>query len=356
MEGSAEEPAKRRTASSTWSRPGNRPRWLVDVRANGITTGTSATRYSNPTSRFTRGQMAVLLHRLAEGAPAQVASAAVPRCGASGWQVTAVSAGWPRAGHHHRHLGLTTFSPDADRDPRPAGRRSCIATRARLPVDARPGVRARLRDVRLVAPASTRSVTSAASPPPASTGGTSVGAGGSRPSRITVDGIDGAQQPALVAPARPVDGDQPLVVILHSWSADYLTARRDSLRDVGPGERLGRDRHRTSGAATTTRSPADPIWPSRTSSTRSTSRSAMPASTRTERVRRRLLRWRGMMALVARRSPPRQGHRCRVVGSTARPRRLLRLLAVAEPARLHTTRSRRLCGGDPDGGRARHSE
>ncbi len=181
--------------------------WLFD---NGITMGTSSTTFS-PKDHLTRGQLAVMLHRLEDSpdAPPPVQFPDVARA----WQITPV--GWMLQQGITMGTSSTTFSPEATVtrgqlatflhrykgsppvvvDPESSGCEtfdslaglntigdfsSFVASGAARWASAVPGV----QDIRI-------------------------------PSTV-----DGAQQPAFWLPPTG-DGDQPVLVILHSWSAGY---------------------------------------------------------------------------------------------------------------------------------------
>ncbi|GJM37663.1 MAG: hypothetical protein DHS20C19_10300 [Acidimicrobiales bacterium] len=181
--------------------------WMAD---NGITTGTTRRTYS-PDDLLTRGQVAVLLHRLAD-APA-APSAARFRDVVEAWQVTPV--GWMLDQGLTTGTSWTTFSPN---DPVTRGELATFFYRYKNspPVVVDPEGRgcetfdslAGLNTIgdfsSFVATGSSRWTSSVP---------------GIQDIRIPST-ADGAQQPAFWLPSTG-DGDQPVVVILHSWSAGY---------------------------------------------------------------------------------------------------------------------------------------
>ncbi len=181
--------------------------WMFE---NGITTGTSPQAYS-PDAPLTRGQLAVLLHRL-EGSPAAPAAAQFTDV-TKAWQITPV--GWMLQQGITTGTTPTTFSPDA------------VVTRGQLAAffyryqDSPPVV---------VDPESRGCETFDSLAGLHTIGNfSSFVASGSSRWTSSVPGIqdiripstaDGAEQPAFWLPPTG-DGDQPLVVILHSWSSNY---------------------------------------------------------------------------------------------------------------------------------------
>ncbi len=181
--------------------------WMFN---NGITTGTTATTYS-PDDHLTRGQLAVLLHRLVDPpeAPPPVQFPDVVKA----WQITPV--GWMLQQGITTGTSSTTFSPDA------------TVTRGQLATffyryKGSPAV---------VVDAESRGCETFDSLAGLNTIGdfSSFVATGAARWTSSVPGVqdiripstaDGAQQPAFWLPPTG-DGDQPLLVILHSWSAGY---------------------------------------------------------------------------------------------------------------------------------------
>ncbi|MEM9468069.1 MAG: alpha/beta fold hydrolase [Actinomycetota bacterium] len=181
--------------------------WMFE---NGITTGTSDTTYS-PDDPLTRGQLAVLLHRL-EGSPAAPAPAQFPDVVKS-WQIIPV--GWMLDEGITTGTSATTFSPDA------------AVTRGQLaaffyrykdspPVVVDPEGRG-CETFDSLAGLNTIGNFSSFTSTGLSRWNSSVP--GIQDIRIPST-LDGAQQPSLWLPPSG-DGDQPLLVILHSWSANY---------------------------------------------------------------------------------------------------------------------------------------
>jgi pimeloyl-ACP methyl ester carboxylesterase len=184
--------------------------WMFD---NGITTGTTATTYS-PDDPLTRGQLAVLLHRLA-GTPSAPPPAQFPDV-VEAWQITPV--GWMLQRGITTGSSPTTFSPDATVtrgevatffhrfkgspsvviDDEPARSGGCET------FDSLAGLNTIGDFSSFVASGAARWASSAP---------------GIQDIRIPST-ADGAQQPAFWLPPTG-DGDQPLLVILHSWSAGY---------------------------------------------------------------------------------------------------------------------------------------
>ncbi|MEM8705213.1 MAG: alpha/beta fold hydrolase, partial [Actinomycetota bacterium] len=181
--------------------------WMSE---NGITTGTSSTTYS-PDDELTRGQLAVLLHRLADSpaAPAPTQFVDVVR----DWQQTPV--GWMLQQGITTGTSSTTFAPEQ------------VVTRGQLATffyryEGSPAV---VVDADSIGCETFNSLS----------GLHTIGnfssfvATGSARWASSVPGIqdiripstlDGAQQPAFWLPPTG-EGDQPLMVILHSWSAGY---------------------------------------------------------------------------------------------------------------------------------------
>ena len=181
--------------------------WLFD---SSITTGTTATTYS-PDSYLTRGELAGLLHRL-EGSPSAPQPAQFNDV-SLGWQVAPV--GWMLASGITTGTSPTTFSPD---DPVTRGELAAFFYRYK----GSPPV--------TIDPASPGCTTFEALAGLNTIGnfGSFTATGADR-WRSSVPGVadiripstaDGAQQPAMWLPPSG-DGDQPLIVILHSWSANY---------------------------------------------------------------------------------------------------------------------------------------
>ena len=181
--------------------------WMVE---HGITMGTSTSTFS-PNDHLTRGQLAVLLHRLA-GEPAAPAPAQFADVVAD-WQVTPV--GWLL------QQGITTGTTSSTFAP------GQIVTRGQLATffhryQGSPAV---------VVDLDSQGCETFDSLAGLHTIGnfSSFVATGSARWNSSVPGIqdiripstlDGAQQPAFWLPPTG-DGDQPLLVILHSWSAGY---------------------------------------------------------------------------------------------------------------------------------------
>ena len=181
--------------------------WMFN---NGITSGTTTTTYS-PDDHLTRGQLAVLLHRL-EGSPDAPPPVQFPDV-VEAWQVTPV--GWMLQRGITAGTSSTTFSPD---DTVTRGQLATFLYRYK----------------------GSPAVTIDDQSPPCPTFDSLLGintigdftsfvASGSSRWAQSVPGIqdlripstaDGAEQPAFWLPPTG-DGDQPLVVILHSWSAPY---------------------------------------------------------------------------------------------------------------------------------------
>ena len=181
--------------------------WMSE---RGITTGTSETSFS-PDEVLTRGQMAVLLHRL-EGSPAQTSATSFPDV-VKGWQVTAVA--WMAASGITTGTSPTTFSPD---DTVTRGQLAAFLYRYQdsPPVELDP-TSGGCESFDSLAGVNTIGNFS---------GFTSTGVDRWTASVPGIQDIripstaDGAQQPTLWLPPDGVD-ERPLVVILHSWSADY---------------------------------------------------------------------------------------------------------------------------------------
>ncbi len=181
--------------------------WMAN---NGITTGTSATTYS-PDELLTRGQMAVLLHRL-EGSPDAPAPSQFSDVVTS-WQITPI--GWLL------EAGITTGTTPATFSPNATVTRGQLATFLHR-YKGSPDV--------VVDPESSGCETFDSLAGLNTIGDfSSFVAGGSTRWVSSVPGIqdiripstlDGAEQPALWLPPSG-DGEQPLLVILHSWSAGY---------------------------------------------------------------------------------------------------------------------------------------
>ena len=182
--------------------------WMFD---NGITTGTTRTTYS-PDDALTRGQLAVLLHRLA-GSPAAPAPA---RFGdvVQSWQITPV--GWLLNQGITTGTSWTTFSPD---EPVTRGELATFLYRYK----GSPTV--------VVDETRPRGCETFDSLAGLNTIGdfSSFVATGSTRWNSSVPGIQdiripstagGAQQPAFWLPPTGT-GEKPLLVILHSWSAGY---------------------------------------------------------------------------------------------------------------------------------------
>ncbi len=181
--------------------------WMVD---NGITTGTTATTYS-PYDYLTRGQLAVLLYRLA-GSPASPPPAQFPDV-VEAWQITPV--GWMLQQGITAGTTATTYSPD---DTVTRGELAAFLYRYKgspaVDIDDQSagcetfeslnGVNTIGDYAGFVASGSSRWLQSVP---------------GIQDIRISST-ADGAQQPAFWLPPTR-DGDQPLLVILHSWSAPY---------------------------------------------------------------------------------------------------------------------------------------
>ena len=181
--------------------------WMFN---NGITTGTSATTYS-PDGHLTRGQVAVLLHRLV-GSPDAPAPVQFPDV-VEAWQITPV--GWLLQQGITTGTSSTTFSPDV---PVTRGELATFFYRYK----GSPAV---------VIDDESRGCETFDSLAGLHTIGNFSGfvATGAARWASSVPGIediripstaDGAQQPAFWLPPTG-DGDQPLLVILHSWSAGY---------------------------------------------------------------------------------------------------------------------------------------
>lgn len=181
--------------------------WMAD---NGITTGTTRTTYS-PDDPLTRGQAAVLLHRLA-GSPAAPSPARFPDVVAA-WQVAPV--GWMLQQGITTGTSWTTFSPNdmvtrgelATFFYRYKGSPEVVvdpAGRGCETFDSLAGLNTIGDFSSFVATGSSRWTSSVP---------------GIQDIRITST-ADGAEQPAFWLPPTG-DGDQPVVVILHSWSAGY---------------------------------------------------------------------------------------------------------------------------------------
>ncbi|MEM7140980.1 MAG: alpha/beta fold hydrolase, partial [Actinomycetota bacterium] len=181
--------------------------WMA---ANGITTGTTSSTYV-PDGYLTRGQLAVLLHRLAGSPDAPSPDRFVDVV--EDWQTTAV--GWMLQQGITTGTSWTTFSPNA------IVSRGELATffyryKGSPPVVVDPeGSGCETFDT-------LRGLTTIGS-------WSSFTSTGSSRWYSSVPGLqhvgirstaDGAQQPAFWLPPTG-DGDQPLVVVLHSWSADY---------------------------------------------------------------------------------------------------------------------------------------
>ena len=181
--------------------------WMLN---NGITTGTTAATYS-PDDHLTRGQLAVLLHRL-EGSPDAPLPDRFPDV-TEPWQLTPV--GWMLQQGITTGTSSTTFSPDHS------------VTRGEL---ATFFYRYKGSPPVVIDEESPGCVTFDSLSGLSTIGSfTSFVASGSSRWAQSVPGIqdiripstaDGAQQSAFWLPPTG-DGDQPLVVILHSWSAPY---------------------------------------------------------------------------------------------------------------------------------------
>ena len=181
--------------------------WMFN---NGITTGTSPTTYS-PDDQLTRGQLAVLLHRLAgtpsAPAPDRFTDVVTP------WQVTAI--GWMLDQGITTGTSSTTFSPD---DSVTRGELATFFHRYK----GSPAV--------VVDPESAGCETFDSLAGLHTIGNfSSFVATGSARWTSSVPGIediripstaDGSDQPAFWLPPTG-DGEKPLLVILHSWSAGY---------------------------------------------------------------------------------------------------------------------------------------
>ncbi len=184
--------------------------WIFN---NGITIGTTATTYS-PDDHLTRGQLAVLLHRL-EGspeAPPPIQFSDVVRA----WQITPV--GWVLQQGITTGTSSTTFSPD---DTVTRGQLATFFYRYKgspeVVIDSEsPGCSAHATFEALDGINTIGDFTSFVSHGP-STWELSVP--GIEELRI-VSTADGAEQPAFWLPPTG-DGDQPVLVVLHSWSAPY---------------------------------------------------------------------------------------------------------------------------------------
>jgi dienelactone hydrolase len=177
---------------------------------NGITTGTTATTYS-PDDHLTRGQLAVLLHRL-EGSPEAPGPVQFPDV-VEAWQITPV--GWML------QQGITTGTSSTTFSPEDTVTRGQLATFFYRYKDS-PAV--------VIDDESPGCVTFESLDGINTIGNfTSFVAAGSSRWHQSVPGIedlripstaDGAEQPAFwLSPTG--EGDQPLLVILHSWSAPY---------------------------------------------------------------------------------------------------------------------------------------
>ena len=181
--------------------------WMVN---NGITTGTTATTYS-PDDDLTRGQLAVLLHRL-EGSPAPPPPVQFPDV-VKAWQITPV--GWMLQQGITTGRSSTAFSPD---DTVTRGELATFLYRYK----GSPAVDIDDESPGCVTFESLDGINTIGD-------FTSFVASGSSRWQQSVPGIedirinstaDGAEQPAFwLPPTRDVD--QPLLVILHSWSAPY---------------------------------------------------------------------------------------------------------------------------------------
>jgi poly(3-hydroxybutyrate) depolymerase len=177
---------------------------------NGITTGTTAATYS-PDGHLTRGQLAVLLHRL-EGSPEAPPPVQFPDV-VEAWQITPV--GWMLQQGITTGTSSTTFSPD---DTVTRGELATFLYRykgspAIVIDDESPGcVTFESLDGINTIGNFTSFVSSGASRWQQSVPGIE---------DIRINSTaDGAEQPAFWLPPTG-DGDQPLLVILHSWSAPY---------------------------------------------------------------------------------------------------------------------------------------
>ena len=181
--------------------------WMA---SSDITTGTTATTYS-PDQPLTRGQMAALLHRL-EGSPTTSLATEFPDV-VQGWQIAPVA--WMAANGITTGTSPTTFSPDT-----PVTRGELAAFFYRYqgspPVTVDPDSRG-CETFNSLAGLNTIGSFS---------GFTSTGVSlwnarvpGVQDIRIPST-ADGAQQPAMWLPPSG-DADQPLIVVLHSWSANY---------------------------------------------------------------------------------------------------------------------------------------
>lgn len=184
--------------------------WMFN---NGITAGTTATTYS-PDDHLTRGQLAVLLNRL-EGSPEAPPPIQFPDV-VKAWQITPV--GWMLQQGITTGTSSTTFSPD---DTVTRGQLATFFYRYKgspeVAIDSdSPGCSAHATFESLDGINTIGDFTSF------------VASGASR-WESSVPGIeelrivstaDGAEQPAFWLPPTG-DGDQPVVVVLHSWSAPY---------------------------------------------------------------------------------------------------------------------------------------
>lgn len=190
---------------STWQQ--DAVSWLFSA---GITKGTSSTTYS-PDRHLTRGELAALLHRL-EGSPVAPAPAAFGDV-IRPWQAAPV--GWMLQHGITKGTSPTTFSPDVEVT------RGELATfffryQGTPPVDLDPDSQGcetyrslagfhTVGDVGRLGGAA-RSAWASAVP-------------GIQDVRLQST-LDGEQQPAYWLPPSG-EGEQPLLVVLHSWSDDY---------------------------------------------------------------------------------------------------------------------------------------